>query len=191
MEILLGAKKTFAERWDVHAGIGREVYHGLATPDFRIYAGLNLRIGPLMSRANAQEPAIVSQPLPMDPAPVEPPDEVITLYSLNFDTGKTALTKASEKRLRDNVANIQKKAGDLRRIVVEGHTDNVGTDAHNMTLSQGRAEAVLALLKQGMHLSDGQTSAVGRGESQPIASNDSAAGRAKNRRVELKIYRNK
>jgi len=192
LEVLVGAKKTLAERWDVQGGIGRGVYKGLATPDFRVYLGLNWRIGPLMSRAAPMpEPTpVVSQPLPPPPAE-EPPDEVVTLYAINFDTNKTTMTAASQIKFRESIAQLLKKVTDLKRIVVEGHTDSVGTDARNMKLSQGRAETVRDLIKSAMHLNDDQVSAVGRGESRPIANNDTAAGRAKNRRVELKIYRNK
>jgi OOP family OmpA-OmpF porin len=110
---------------------------------------------------------------------------------LNFDTNKTTLKKASEMKFPETIENLRKKIPDLRRIIVEGHTDNVGTDARNMKLSQGRAETVRALLIRHLGLSADQVKAVGRGESRPVASNDNAEGRSKNRRVELKIYRNK
>lgn len=192
LEVIAGLKKTVAERWDIHAGIGTELYHGLATPDFRIYAGLNLRVGPLSSR---EEP-VAPPPMPAEPVKVvnwyeEPPDEVMVIYSINFDTNLTTMTAASKNKFKDTVAQLQKKVPDLSRIVVEGHTDHVGTDAYNMKLSQGRAETVANLIQRGLTLNDDQIKAIGRGEGNPVATNDNAAGRSKNRRVELKIYRKK
>jgi OOP family OmpA-OmpF porin len=68
---------------------------------------------------------------------------------------------------------------------VEGHTDSIGTDAYNQGLSQRRAESVRNYLI-GRGVSASRLSAVGYGESQPVASNDTDEGRALNRRVELK-----
>jgi OOP family OmpA-OmpF porin len=68
---------------------------------------------------------------------------------------------------------------------VEGHTDWIGTDAYNQALSERRAESVRSyLVNHGVSAS--RLSAVGYGESQPIASNETDEGRALNRRVELK-----
>ena len=68
---------------------------------------------------------------------------------------------------------------------VEGNTDSIGTDAYNQGLSERRAESVRSHLI-GRGVSASRLTAVGYGESQPIASNDTAEGRALNRRVELK-----
>ena len=73
-----------------------------------------------------------------------------------------------------------------RSIAIEGHTDSVGTEAFNFTLSQRRAAAVQTFLaNQGVAQS--RMRAVGKGESSPIASNDSSTGRQQNRRVEVII----
>ena len=84
---------------------------------------------------------------------------------------------------------LKKNSKTIRKIVVEGHTDNVGKDASNMKLSEGRAGAVRAILVRAMPDMESQIFAVGLGETRPIASNDSESGRSKNRRVEIKIYR--
>jgi OOP family OmpA-OmpF porin len=69
---------------------------------------------------------------------------------------------------------------------VAGHTDAVGNDAYNQSLSQRRANNVRAyLVQQGVN--EASMTAVGYGESQPVADNGTAAGRAENRRVELRI----
>jgi outer membrane protein OmpA-like peptidoglycan-associated protein len=69
--------------------------------------------------------------------------------------------------------------------VIEGHTDNVGKDDFNITLSQKRTESVKKyLISKGV--SDARLTATGFGETRPIADNKTSLGRAKNRRVELK-----
>ncbi len=72
------------------------------------------------------------------------------------------------------------------RIEVIGHTDNTGSASYNMDLSQRRAQAVAAVLRQG-GVSGGRIAAYGRGEDQPVASNLTPEGRAQNRRVEIII----
>ncbi len=76
-------------------------------------------------------------------------------------------------------ANMQLK------LVVVGHTDNVGKIASNLTLSKQRADAVVAYLVSHYHVSQERLQAQGVGSLAPVASNLSEEGRAKNRRVEL------
>ena len=101
-----------------------------------------------------------------------------------FATGSFKLLPKSFKSL-DEVAAIM-KADDLLKIQIDGHTDAQGDDAKNMTLSDNRAAAVKAyLVSKGV--SDAATSSTGYGETKPVADNKTAAGRAKNRRVEMKL----
>jgi outer membrane protein OmpA-like peptidoglycan-associated protein len=69
---------------------------------------------------------------------------------------------------------------------VEGHTDSVGADEYNMKLSENRANAVRDYLVQ-QGINDSSIAARGFGKSQPVATNDTAAGRQQNRRVELVV----
>lgn len=74
----------------------------------------------------------------------------------------------------------------LEAVVATGHTDSVGTSAYNQKLSVRRAESVKAyLISAGVAADRVYTS--GKGETQPVADNKSAAGRAKNRRVEIEV----
>jgi outer membrane protein OmpA-like peptidoglycan-associated protein len=78
------------------------------------------------------------------------------------------------------------QGADVSSIKVVGHTDNVGTDAYNQTLSERRANSVADyLLSQGV--APNKVSSEGKGESEPVAENDTEEGRAKNRRVDLHI----
>lgn len=101
---------------------------------------------------------------------------------VNFATGKTNILPASQPQIAQ-VTELLKQDPELK-LAVNGHTDNTGDEAHNQTLSLGRAQAVMAALTaQGVDAS--RLSAQGFGDSQPVASNDSEQGKAQNRRVEL------
>jgi outer membrane protein OmpA-like peptidoglycan-associated protein len=101
-----------------------------------------------------------------------------------FVTGKYTLQSSSNKGL-DEVAKVLEQSPDLM-ITISGHTDNVGEEAMNQTLSENRANTVRQyFIKKG--ISENRISANGFGELQPIADNKTAAGRTKNRRVELTI----
>jgi OOP family OmpA-OmpF porin len=94
------------------------------------------------------------------------------------------LTTSSYKGL-DDVVKVMKDNPDTK-LTIDGHTDNTGTDAINDKLSQGRADAVKNyIVSKGIDAS--RISSAGHGSSTPIADNKTAAGRQKNRRVEMKL----
>src|SRR5690606_31003841 len=104
--------------------------------------------------------------------------------NIYFSTGKYVLLNKSFKGL-DEVAKIMKDDPAMK-IAIDGHTDNVGSDATNQRLSERRANAVKAyLVKKGV--SEDRITATGYGETKPIADNKTAAGRQQNRRVELTL----
>jgi OmpA-OmpF porin, OOP family len=108
-------------------------------------------------------------------------DGFVALY-INFETGKATITPDSEAIVNE-VAAALKEAPALK-IEVAGHTDNVGAADANQTLSEARAQAVVAALTaRGIDAS--RLTAAGYGQSSPIADNRTEDGRAKNRRVEL------
>jgi outer membrane protein OmpA-like peptidoglycan-associated protein len=107
----------------------------------------------------------------------------LVLHGVNFDNNEAVL-RLDAYPILDEAAQGLKTWGDVR-IEVAGHTDNVGTDEHNIDLSQRRAEAVRAYLV-GKGIAEDRITAKGYGESEPVADNDTAEGRFKNRRVELK-----
>ncbi len=110
---------------------------------------------------------------------------VITLSgSVLFRSGKSDLLPDARTRL-DAVVKVLLTTRE-RHLIVEGHTDSQGSNNYNMDLSQRRADAVRSYLVQRDYQSD-RILARGRGEEQPIADNDSAEGRANNRRVEIII----
>lgn len=111
--------------------------------------------------------------------------EVITLPgTLLFQTGKSELSQTARARL-DTVAVALKQASD-RHIVIEGYTDDTGSDAVNLPLSEARAEEVkMYLISRG--IPEANVSTQGFGPTRPIASNKTVEGRATNRRVEIVV----
>lgn len=105
-----------------------------------------------------------------------------SILYINFDTDKSALTSDGSEVVQQ-IAGALKKESTLK-ISIEGHTDNTGNAAHNKTLSEQRANAVLqALTKDGIEAS--RLKASGHGADKPMVANDSEDNKAKNRRVEL------
>jgi OOP family OmpA-OmpF porin len=100
-----------------------------------------------------------------------------------FETNSDKLKTASKTQL-DDLADILNKYPNAN-LSIEGHTDDVGEDEYNMTLSQKRTESVKKYLTA-KGISESRLTATGYGETQPIADNKTSSGRAKNRRVELK-----
>ncbi|MDD7403890.1 MAG: flagellar motor protein MotB [Butyribacter sp.] len=107
-----------------------------------------------------------------------------------FESGSAEI-QSGAKQILSRVATILKSYED-RQIKIEGHTDNVPINNaeynSNLWLSTARATKVLEYLVEKKNLSEKHLEASGRGDVDPIASNKTAAGRAKNRRVEIKIY---
>ena len=111
---------------------------------------------------------------------------MIRLQDINFETGKAVIKPESFPAL-DDVAKVLIQYPMLT-IEVGGHTDNTGTKAKNVTLSEQRAKSVLGYLEQKYPLLDASHfTAVGYGPDVPVASNGTALGRAKNRRVEFRV----
>ncbi len=111
-------------------------------------------------------------------------DNRFVFDALEFETDSARLARISDRQL-DAVASVL-KAYPARYILVEGHTDNTGDSAYNAKLSLDRAQAVReGLIARG--IDPGRISAVGTGDANPIASNDTEEGRAANRRVELVV----
>ena len=100
---------------------------------------------------------------------------------VNFDFDRSEVKEQYLPEI-ERVARFMEQYPD-RVVELEGHTDSRGTDAYNLGLSQRRAEAVMAELVGRFGISPSRVSAKGFGESQPIGNNDSAQGRAENRRV--------
>ncbi len=109
---------------------------------------------------------------------------VLTLGDVLFETGQADLRAGALRNLYPLVTFLQKNPE--RQVMIEGHTDSVGSDAYNLELSQRRADAVRDFLMQNA-VKAAQITTRGYGKTSPVASNDTAAGRQQNRRVEIII----
>ena len=116
-------------------------------------------------------------------------DRITLEEKVYFATAKDVIQKRSDPLL-DNVATIVKAHPEIGKLRVEGHTDAQGKRAYNVKLSQRRAAAVVkALVKRGVPAE--RLVAQGFGPDQPVADNATTEGRAKNRRVELRVVDSK
>jgi outer membrane protein OmpA-like peptidoglycan-associated protein len=107
---------------------------------------------------------------------------VLTFGDMLFDTGGAVLKPGAQLLLDKLAAYLEQNAS--AKAIIEGHTDNVGSDAMNQALSERRAAAVAtALQMRGIGID--RLEIVGLGESYPVATNDTSAGREENRRVEV------
>ncbi|HKY97239.1 MAG TPA: OmpA family protein [Gemmatimonadaceae bacterium] len=111
--------------------------------------------------------------------------EVTFDSGLLFDFDSDVIKPTAASNLQE-LARSLNKFGDSN-IMIVGHTDSQGDDAYNMGLSQRRANSASAYL-QSQGVPSSRITTAGRGESEPVASNDTEAGKAQNRRVEIAIY---
>ncbi len=122
----------------------------------------------------------VGCPVPTAPVPTAP---VPTASVVHFDFDKWNIKPADDRTLDDFAAYLKDNPG--ARVEIAGHTDSTGTASYNMGLSERRANAVKQyLVREGVE--DYRITTVGYGYSRPIGSNNTAAGRAQNRRAELR-----
>jgi outer membrane protein OmpA-like peptidoglycan-associated protein len=100
-----------------------------------------------------------------------------------FETGKSDLKPESRPVLKEIAATLKDHPN--LKILIEGHTDNVGSAASNLTLSEARAAAVKAALVANFGIDEGRMTTQGLGDTKPAVPNTTAEGRAQNRRVEI------
>ncbi len=134
--------------------------------------------------APAPAPAPVPEPAPQPPppAPVPVKEKVTIMLNVEFDTSKAIVKEKYYDDIK-RVADFMKEYPDATA-VIEGHTDSVGNDASNKALSEKRANSVRQYIIDKFGIDGSRLTAEGYGEEKPIASNDTAEGRQKNRRVE-------
>jgi outer membrane protein OmpA-like peptidoglycan-associated protein len=178
-EMLLGFKYDVTHALAAHVGGGTELMHGASTPDWRVYAGVNWTVGPVFERRDESE--LVLRPT------ATPSEERAILENVNFATGSDAIPPEALPKLEALAKQI--KATPYSRILVEGHTDSVGSETANQRLSERRARTVRQWLIDNAGVPAASIEAVGIGEARPIADNGNFQGRRRNRRVEVQVTR--
>jgi outer membrane protein OmpA-like peptidoglycan-associated protein len=191
-EVIVGAKWDISSSVAVHLGGGTELYHGSASPDWRVYTGINWAIGPLFGRQ--YESYGISRPraefldeVDFNQAPLT--SETFLAKDVLFEFNSTQINDDFRKTLQKLATYIQKGKG-FRSLQIVGHTDSVGSDTYNKQLSLKRALSVRRELFKMLPTKDhAKIRAIGKGEENPIADNSNYQGRALNRRVEFNIER--
>lgn len=161
--------------------IGYELYRTIGCPGRELLGvpcPVPLEPAPPVAAAEPAAAPLAAAPL----AAAAPAPQTLTLEGANFDFDKSFIRQEDVTNLEQDVATL-KEWGDVK-VEVAGHTDSIGTDSYNMGLSLRRANAVRDYLI-GKGIAAENLTAKGYGESQPVADNQTAAGRFKNRRVEL------
>ncbi len=175
-EFLVGGKFTpqgAAKGLGVSLAGGRAMTNGIGSPDFRVLLGVNYRFD--------------REPPPPPPVSVDAQIEerIVITQKIHFEFNKSVIRPISYPIL-DDVVRLLQLNPQIRLVRVEGHTDWIGSDAANQRLSQRRAETVRNyLVKKGVDAS--RLDAVGYGELRPVADNNTAKGRARNRRTDFVV----
>jgi outer membrane protein OmpA-like peptidoglycan-associated protein len=113
---------------------------------------------------------------------------VVNEAAVQFGVNRSNLTKNAKETLDQLAGNAPNVKGYI--FVIEGHTDSTGSAAHNNTLSDRRADAVVRHLVANNNIPAFRVYVVGLGEKAPVGSNKTSAGRSKNRRAEVKLMSN-
>lgn len=201
-ETLLGIKHDLTSDLALHIGGGTEIINGNSSADWRVYTGINYTMGfqqeeqfvrPVQKRKKRSKPLPPPpkfiETAPADTGPQEPAgegDEVFVLRGVNFAFDSASRVLPGTRDILAEVAEHLKNTG-YDRIVIEGHTDSVGTEAYNNTLGQQRASTIRDYLVQKLGI-DGQKVEVRTyGETVPVADNGNFQGRQINRRVVFRI----
>jgi OOP family OmpA-OmpF porin len=138
---------------------------------------------PRAARVVPQQPEVMKEATVQREAPAT--KEVSMKLLVEFDSGKAVVKPKYNNEIK-KVADFMKEYPDTK-VTIEGHTDSVGQEAANVKLSQRRSEAIVSYLVAKFGIDKSRLTAIGYGPKKPVASNKTADGRAKNRRVEAKI----
>lgn len=191
-ETLFGAKHDFSSQLSGHFGIGSQLINGISSPFWRVYTGINYAMGQLSKPAPAQKFETISQvtPAKADPFSGPPkPREKIVIHDVLFEYDSSTLVVGGADGTLSRLAGYLMTKPVFTRLIIEGHTDSIGSETYNAELSRKRAETIRKWLIDKHHLPPNKIIAIGRGESMPIADNGNYQGRQLNRRVAFTIYR--
>lgn len=186
-EAMLGANLYVDKNWTLFAGGGRGLNEGYGSPDFRVFAGMRFEPAPKTCHIVVQPPVppVIPPPVVKPPEPAPPAPRVLVIDNTFFAFDSSKLTSAGREMLDKAITDIL-SVGDGVSLRVVGHTDSIGSTQYNLKLGMKRAKSVEEYLAS-HGLSEVKTTTSSSGESEPRATNKTAAGRAQNRRVEITV----
>lgn len=206
LEWLAGVKYNATQNIALHAGGGTELLQGSATPDWRVYTGINWTFGPLFKKERPIDPITKKE----ESAPIykvtrNDDEEVVSIEEdtldgpiaeeesflirdILFEFNSDQLDDVSLQTL-DKFAAYLKRPPMITQVVIEGHTDSIGSDKYNLELSKKRAISVGKYLIDNHRIPLSKIRAIGYGETRPLADNGNFQGREQNRRVEFQVTR--
>lgn len=198
-EWILGVKHDATRNLALHLGGGTKLANGIASPDWRVYAGLNYVIGPLWSEPKPLIRKITPQYkideegpgdaiMPFWQEPVEAVESFVA-DGILFEFGSDRVVNQGARDALAQLMEHMDKRPRVRLLIIEGHTDSIGSEAFNKDLSQRRANNIRKYMVENLGMDPKKVRAIGYGEEKPIADNGNFQGRAQNRRVEFKVYR--
>jgi OOP family OmpA-OmpF porin len=182
----MGLKYDVNTNLALHAGGGTELLQGVASPDWRLYAGLNYAFGPLEKERPPAPKTSVSY-LEVVPIAVKSSvQERFRTRSIQFEFDSDKMIGRYDEVLSELADALSRGFKILR---VEGHTDSVGPASYNESLSLKRSLAIRKRLIEKFGMNAGKIQAIGYGETRPIEDNGNYQGRQANRRVEFEVDR--
>ncbi len=186
LEWLFGLRKGFFDtRLQLTAGASMGITNGYGTPDVRIFSLLSYTAPPFAGNRSPTEP-ITAEPRVSYKTYVRlEGGKIVILEPIHFATARWEILPQSLPVVQ-GVADLMNSQPQIRHVVVKGHTDAQGSEPANKLLSERRARAVVTQLTE-YGVAPERLSAEGWGELQPIATNKTPEGLAKNRRVEFHI----
>lgn len=186
-EGLLGLRYEPIPELQLHAGFGGELRHSVSSADARAYAGIRWTIGQKEERSETRvsPPVAVAPPLTLV---AEEPDEVIDLDDVHFPFGSVEIRDPNSKEVLAKLSRVMRQHSNIEKVLIEGHTCDIGSYSFNQKLSDRRALAVESWLTNRYGIDDKKLHSIGWGEMQPKVENSSIKNRRINRRVSFKIF---
>jgi len=206
LEWITGIKADVTRSLALILGGGSRLTSGNASPDYRVFAGINCAFGPLWETGGQKILRVAPPPVsylektvdpekdPVDPFAVDPksdkpievfiPSDVLFVFNSDSRVESLDITKDAIYQFATKV----KKLAKFTKIIISGHTDSIGREDYNLELSRRRAENVKKYLVTKHQMDPRKIVTVGFGDSMPIGNNGNYQGRRLNRRVEFKIY---
>ena len=183
-EALGGLRYHLRPELQLEAGLGGELRHSVSSPDARVYAGIRWTLG---------EPKAAPAPVPPATPPTQAlvppqPDISIDLDEVYFPFGSVEIRDPHGFEVLEKLTKIMQQHSDIEKVLIEGHTCDIGTEQYNQILSDHRALSVERWLSHRYGIASQKLHSIGWGETQPKVENNSNLHRRLNRRVSFKIF---